>query len=123
MDDKVTTNEKSKLGHIHVAPTAIASIASQAVLKSYGVMGMASRNVVNDIASSLTRDPNHGIVVTLSQDDVSIDVYVILAYGTRISSVANSIIDAVRFEVEKALDVPIEQVNVYVQGLLMGDLE
>jgi uncharacterized alkaline shock family protein YloU len=37
--------------------------------------------------------------------------------------VANSIINAVRFEVERALGVPVEQVNVYVQGLLMSDAE
>jgi uncharacterized alkaline shock family protein YloU len=123
MTDKSTSDDKTGLGKIHVAPTAIASIASQAVLKSYGVMGMASRNVVNDIADALTRDPNHGIDVNLDENQVTIDVYVILAYGTRISSVANSIINAVRFEVEKAVGVPVEQVNVYVQGLLMGEVE
>jgi uncharacterized alkaline shock family protein YloU len=116
-------DEKNRLGKIHVVPTAIASIASQAVLKSYGVMGMASRNVANDIAGALTRDPNHGIVVSLDENQVCIDVYVILAYGTRVSSVADSIIDAVRFEVEKAVGVPVERVNVYVQGLLMGETE
>ena len=116
-------DEKNRIGKIHVAPTAIASIASQAVLKSYGVMGMASRNVANDIAGALTRDPNHGIVVSLDENQVCIDVYVILAYGTRVSSVADSIIDAVRFEVEKAVGVPVERVNVYVQGLLMGETE
>ena len=115
--------EQSKMGKIHVAPTAIASIASQAVLKSYGVMGMASRNVVDDIAGALTRDPNHGIVVSLDDNKVRIEVYVIIAYGTRISMVADSIIDAIRFEVEKSLGVPVEQVDVYVQGLLMGDAE
>jgi uncharacterized alkaline shock family protein YloU len=115
--------EQSKLGKIHVAPTAIATIASQAVLKSYGVMGMASRNVVNDIAGALTRDPNHGVVVNLDDNQVNIDVYVIIAYGTRISTVADSIINAVRFEVEKSLGVPVDQVNVYVQDLLISDAQ
>lgn len=113
--------EQSRLGHIHVAPTAIATIASQAVLKSYGVMGMASRNVVDDIAGTITRDPNHGIAVHLDDNAVRIEVYVVIAYGTRISTVAKSIITAVRFEVEKALGVPVAQVNVNVQDLLLSD--
>lgn len=117
------SEEQTKLGKIHVAPTAIASIACQAVLKCYGVMGMASRNVVDDIAGVLTQDPNHGIVVNLDEGKIAIDVYVVLAYGTRISMVADSIIDAVRFEVEKSLDVPVNQVNVFVQDLLMSDVD
>ena len=48
------TEEQPTPGTIHVAPTAIASIASQTVLKCYGVMGMASRNLVDDIAGTIT---------------------------------------------------------------------
>ena len=115
--------EQPKLGKIRVTPSAIASIASQAVLKSYGVMGMASRNIVDGITGTITRDPNRGIVVHLDDNKVRIDVYVIIAYGTRILTVADSIINAVRFEVEKSSGVPVEQVNVYVQGTLMSDIE
>ena len=115
------TEEHPKLGKILVAPTAIASIASQAVLKCYGVTGMASRNVVDDIAGSITRDPNRGIVVHIDNNRITIDVYVIIAHGTRISTVATSIINAVRFEVEKAVSMSVEQVNVYVQGLRVSD--
>ena len=118
------TEEQPTPGSIHVAPTAIASIASQTVLKCYGVMGMASRNLVDDIAGTITQNPNHGIVVHVEDDKVCIDVYVIIAHGTRIWTVASSIIDAVRFEVEKALGgVPVEQVNVHVQGLAAGEAE
>jgi uncharacterized alkaline shock family protein YloU len=117
------SEKQPKLGKIRVAPTAIASIVSQAVLKSYGVTGMASRNLVDDIAGTITHDPNRGILVHLDNNQVRIDVYVIIAYGTRIRTVADSIINAVRFEVEKALGIPVEQVNVYVQGLHMSDAE
>ena len=117
----MTNEQQEKLGKIHITPTAIASIASQAVLKSYGVTGMASRNVVGGITDTVTRDPNHGIVVHLDNNKVSIDVYVIIASGTRIWTVAESVVDAVRFEVEKSLDVPVEQVNLYVQGIKLGE--
>lgn len=109
--------EELKLGTIHVSPTAVATIASHALLTSYGVVGMASKNAFNELAASLARDPHHGINVQFAQGKILIDVYVIIEYGTRISSVAASVINAVRFNVEKAVGVPVHQVNVYVQGL------
>lgn len=113
----MTTNETPR-GTIEIAPNAIATLASHAVLQTYGVVGMASSSLATDIAASLTRDPNRGIVVRQEDDQqIVIDVYVIIEYGTRIASVANSLINAVRYTVEQSIGVPVSQVNVHVQGL------
>lgn len=109
------------LGTIHVSPTAIATIASQALLTSYGVVGMASKTAFGEFAATLTRDPHHGIDIQYRDGRLVIDVYVVIQHGTRISSVANSVINAVRFQVEKAVGVPVDQVNVHVQGLRMAN--
>src|SRR5205085_3986060 len=95
------------LGSIEIAPTAIATIASQAVLHSYGVVGMAAKSVVDGLANMLTRDPRHGIEVRVNEGQISVDVYIIIEYGTRISSVAASVANSVRFHVEKALGAEI----------------
>jgi uncharacterized alkaline shock family protein YloU len=50
-------------------------------------------------------------------ETVDIDIHVIVEYGTRITSVANSVANAVRFNVEKALGLPVHNVNVHIQGL------
>jgi len=115
----MSTKIQDHQGNIFVSPTAIATIASQALLTSYGVVGMASKNAINELAAQLTRDPHHGIDVTYRDGKIIIDVFVIIQHGTRISSVASSLINAVRFNVEKAVGIPVEQVNVYVQGLRM----
>ncbi len=112
-----TQQDEQKLGTIHVSPNAVATIASHALMMSYGVVGMASKNAFNELAATLTRDPHHGISVTFAQGKIIIDVYVIIEYGTRISSVAASVINAVRFNIEKTVGVPVHQVNIYVQGL------
>jgi uncharacterized alkaline shock family protein YloU len=109
------------LGSIEIAPTAIATIASHAVTQSYGVVGMAAKNVVDGITNMITRDPRHGIEVVLSDGTVSINVYIIVEYGTRISTVAASVAHAVRFQVEKALGMPIGDVNIHVQGLRVSN--
>ena len=111
------------LGSIHVSPTAVATIASQAILKVYGVVGMASKTAIGDWAATISRDPHHGVDIQYKGGKLIIDTFVIIQHGTRISSVAASVINAVRFKVEKALAVPVYQVNVYVQGLRMMEGE
>ena len=59
----------------------------------------------------------------LEGNRITIDLYVVIEYGTRISTVAHNIMSSVKFSVEKALGVPVSQVNVHVQGLRVSDLE
>lgn len=108
-------------GQIEISPLAIARLASHAVLHSYGIVGMAAPNLASDIAWTLTRDPNRGIEVQLNDDQITIDLYVIIEYGTRISTVATSLINAVRFTVEKATSMKVIQINVHVQGIRVSD--
>ena len=112
----------SLVGKIEISPTAIARVTSQAVLRSYGVVGMASANLASDIAASLSRDPTKGVQVRFDGDRLMIDLYVIIEYGTRISTVAQSVIDAVRYDVEKITGAQVAQVNVHVQGLRVSDM-
>ncbi len=45
--------EETRQGRIEISPAAIAGIASQAVLNSYGVVGMASKSLVGGLAHVL----------------------------------------------------------------------
>jgi len=111
------TGDNFSLGRIEISPHAIATLASQAVLQSYGVVGMAPKNVVDGLTNILTRDPRHGVEVVMRGDEITINLYIIVEYGTRISSVATSVANLVRFNVEKALGRPVGDINIYVQGL------
>jgi uncharacterized alkaline shock family protein YloU len=111
--------ESTHLGKIEISPTAVASLANHAVLKSYGVVGMSSRN----LAQLLSRDSKRGVRVRVENGEITIDLYVIIEYGTRISEVAHNIMENVNFAVEKALGVPVAQVNVHVQGLRVSELD
>ena len=115
------TDEITPMGNIHVSPRAIATIAYQAVLESYGVVGMASKNLVNGLAHVLVKDPTKGVEVHFKDDQIDIDLYIVVEYGTRIKSVAASVANTVRYQVEKALGLPVNQVNVHVQGLRISD--
>jgi uncharacterized alkaline shock family protein YloU len=117
------TDETTPLGSIHVSPRAIASIAYHAALQSYGVVGLASKNLMDGLAHVLVKDPTKGVEVQYDGQSINIDLYVIIEYGTRIKSVAASVSNTVRFQVEKALGMPISQVNVHVRGLRISNYD
>jgi uncharacterized alkaline shock family protein YloU len=108
-------------GAIHVSPRAIATIAHQAAVQSYGVVGLASKNLLNGITNFIVKDPTHGIEVSYEAEAINIDIYVIVEYGINIKEVAASVAKSARFQVEKALGLPIRAVNVHVQGLRISE--
>lgn len=110
-------------GKIDVSPLAIASIAAHAAARSYGIVGMAARNVMDGIAATVTGDPHKGISVRIGPEAIQIDLYVIVEYGTRISSVARSVANIVKFQVEQSSSLPVTEVNVYVQGLRISSTD
>lgn len=115
--------ETTSLGGIHVSPNAVATIAYHATLQSYGVVGLAPKNLADGIVSSITREPSRGISVQYKEDEIHIDVHVIVEYGTRINSVAESVANTVRFHVEKALGLRVNTVNVHVAGLRISNTD
>ncbi|MBE9509057.1 MAG: Asp23/Gls24 family envelope stress response protein [Chloroflexi bacterium] len=110
-------------GRIEVSPAAIASIANETVLTCYGVAGTAAKDLVTGIANILSRDSKRGIEVRIEDGRILIDVYVIIEYGTRISSVARSVMNVVKYNIERALGVPVAEVNVHVEGLHISNID
>jgi uncharacterized alkaline shock family protein YloU len=110
--------EESRLGRIEVSRATIAGLAAAAVLECYGVVGMSRPALYSRLAEVVQRDHHRrGVRVRVVEQRIVIDLYVVLEYGVRISEVAHNIMENVKFRVEKALSVPIEEVNVHVQGL------
>ncbi len=73
------------------------------------------------LSNVLVKDPTHGIEVHYDGTQINIDVYIIIEYGTRVKSVASSVGNTIRYHVEKALGLPVNQVNVHVQGLRVSE--
>jgi len=117
------SNEETQLGRVTISPRAIATIAYHAARQSYGVVGLTSKNLMEGITQVIVKDPTHGIEVKYDGQKISIDIYVIIEYGTRIKSVASSVSNTVKFNVEKALGMQVEKVNVHVRGLRVSDMD
>jgi uncharacterized alkaline shock family protein YloU len=115
--------ETTNLGAVHITPKAVATIAYYATLESYGVVGLAPKNLADGIVSTITREPSRGITVHYKGDVIDIDVNVIVEFGTRINSVAQSVANTVRYHVEKALGLRVNSVNVHVAGLRVSNTD
>lgn len=111
----------NQLGNISISHRAIATIAHQSALKSYGVVGLAAKNFAEGLAQSLVKDSTLGVDVHYNGETIQIDLYIIVEYGTRIKSVASSVSNNIRFQVEKAIGLPDTHVNVHVRGLRISN--
>jgi uncharacterized alkaline shock family protein YloU len=95
----------------------VSTIVSQTALQTYGVVGMAARGLVNGFAHILTRNPQLGVEIRVEDGAIHVDVYVVMEYGTRLSTVALALIHSIRFHVERALGLPVAAVRVHIQDL------
>ncbi|GAC1507169.1 MAG: Asp23/Gls24 family envelope stress response protein [Candidatus Dormibacteraceae bacterium] len=120
MASKTTTPlvQSRQWGRIEVFPSAVGAIAAHAALGCYGIAGMAARGLRDGVAELLRREnAARGVEVVEQEEGLAIEVFVIVQYGIRISEVAHNLQEAVKFQVERSVNVPVVQVNVNVQGV------
>jgi len=115
--------DTTSIGGIHISPNAVATIAYHAVLESYGVVGLAPKNLADGIVKTITREPARGVTVRYNGEDIDIEIHVIVEYGTRINTVAQSVANTVRFHVEKALGLKVNNIDVHVAGLRISNTD
>jgi uncharacterized alkaline shock family protein YloU len=115
--------EIEKLGKISISYHAISTIAYQSALESYGVVGLATENFARGIARFFTKEPTSGVIIRYDGDEISVDLFVVIEYGTRISSVADSVANSVKFNIERMVGVIVNDVNVHVRGLRVSDMD
>ncbi|ANC76823.1 MAG: Asp23/Gls24 family envelope stress response protein [Bacillota bacterium] len=110
---------KTTYGQIDISNEVIATIAGGAAIDCYGIVGMASRKQLKDGITELLGRENfsRGIVVRQEEDEVHIDMYIIVSYGTKISEVAHNVQNKVKYTLDQMLGLAVDSVNIYVQGV------
>jgi uncharacterized alkaline shock family protein YloU len=105
-------------GRVSIADNAILTIVHEAVLSCYGIVDMAPRSLGSAIGRKLgLGNDNRGISISVNDNRVSIELSVVMEYGTPIFTVASNVMQAVKFQVERVLGMDVERVNVNVDGL------
>jgi uncharacterized alkaline shock family protein YloU len=109
----------TKLGKIGVTSEVISEIAGGAAVDCYGIVGMASQKQLKDGISELLKKENFskGVIVRQEEEEVHIDMYIIVSYGTKISEVAHNVQNKVKYTLDKMLGLSVDSVNIFIQGV------
>ena len=122
-DTKIRSNQAQAVGgQLAITDRAIGDIVGWTVLECYGVVGMAAPSLRQGVASILSRDRLHqGISVEQSPEQLRIKLYIIVEYGLNVAEVAGNVRSQVAYNVEKMTGRPVTALQVYVQGVRVGD--
>ena len=105
-------------GNLHVANEVLADMVGNAAMECYGVVGMTAPNAADGIAKILpTSRLRRGVVVDATEEGIHVELYVVIEYGTNISTVSRNLIDQVSFVLSEYARVPLAGVEVHVQDV------
>jgi len=119
----VSQTISTEFGKIVISDEAISTVAGVAALECYGLVGMCSRSRIRDGFIELLGKENlsRGVEVQVNNGNIIVDLYIIVGYGTKISEVAQNIMEKVKYVVESLVGLPVEHVNINVQGVRVNE--
>ncbi len=114
----MTIRVENEIGTIDLSSDVVATIAGASAIECYGLVGMASRSTTNGIVNLLKRENlSKGVSIQMEEEGIAIDLYVIIQFGTKISVVAENIIEKVKYNVENQTGLKVLNVNLHIEGV------
>ena len=88
-------------------------------MECYGVVGMVSKNASEGFWELMrVENLSKGVKITLTEDDrLNIELFVMVEYGTKISVIANNIIQKVKYSLENFTGLKVSAITVNVQAV------
>ena len=109
----------NNLGNIRYSEEVLAKIVGLSTMECYGVVGMVSKNATEGFWELIrVENLSKGVKLKFNDDDkLEIELFVMVEYGTKISVIANNIIQKVRYSVENYTGLSVASVTVNVQAV------
>ena len=109
-------------GSVNVSSSVYTDIAGTVATNCFGVKGMAARSVKDGVYHLLRKESmSKGVQVTMHEDDsISIDLHIIVDNGVNLTTLGESIISRIRYEVNKYTGTQVRDVNVYIDSMSIG---
>jgi len=112
----------NEYGKILIAQEVIETIAGLSAMECYGLVGMSSKNMQDGIADLLGWDNlSKGVSVDINEDEVTIELNIVVEYGTNIHEVANNIIERVKYTLKNRVGIKVDNIDINVQGVRIGN--
>ena len=114
---------ETNLGKIVIESDVIATYAGSVAVECFGIVGMASVNMKDGLVKLLKKDYlNHGISVFIDDNnEITLDFHVIISYGVSIATVADNLMETVKYKVESFTGMTVKAMNIYVEGVRVID--
>ena len=108
-------------GSVNVSTSVYTDIAGTAAINCLSVKGMVARSVTDGLYHLLRKESlGKGVKVEFHEDNsISVDLHIMVGNGVNLQAVGNSIIDEVRYMVEKCTGTPVRAVNVYIDSMMI----
>lgn len=114
---------ETNLGKIVIESDVIATYAGSVAVECFGIVGMAAVNMKDGLVKLLKKDYlNHGISVFIDDNnEITLDFHVIISYGVSIATVADNLMETVKYKVESFTGMTVKAMNIYVEGVRVID--
>lgn len=115
----MSLDRSTNYGTVNISTNAIAAIVGGAATECYGVVGMASKALLKDGFAELLKKENisKGIIIKENPTGIEIEMYLILGYGMKITEIVNEVAKKVKYTLKNTLNVNVENLTIYVQGI------
>ena len=112
-----------ELGMISIDSEVIARYAGSTAVECFGIVGMAAVSMKDGLVKLLKGDSlTRGIKVDIDEDNkITIDFHVIVSYGVSILTVADNLIENVKYKVCEFTGLEIKKINIIVEGVRVID--
>lgn len=108
----------NQLGNISYSEEVVAKIVGLSTMECYGVVGMVSKNATDGFWELMRiENLSKGVKINIKDEKLIIDLYVMVEYGTKISVIANNIIQKVKYSVENFTGLKVSAITVNVQAV------
>lgn len=113
----------TELGIIIIDSEVIAKYAGSVAVECFGIVGMAAVSMKDGLVKLLKKESlTHGIQVSISDENkITLNFHVIVVYGVSISAVSDNLISNVKYKVEEFSGMPVEKINIFVEGVRVID--
>lgn len=113
----------NQLGTIAIDSEVIAKYAGSTAVECFGIVGMAAISMKDGLVKLLRGDSlTRGISVVVDDENkLEINFHVIVAYGVSISTVADNLIENVKYKVQEFTGMEIKKINIFVEGVRVID--
>ena len=112
-------SQENSVGVIRVHESVIASIVRKITLETDGIVRLAGNSLVDNLAEIVgsKKIQDRSISVEMGASSVSIEIGVIIKYGTPIPPVAEALKSSVAAEILKLTGMKVGKVNIIVMDL------